>query len=294
MGLLLLSCLREAATAFSWISHPMPKLNEQRSASASTYRFTRLSTSLFLQDLGFSKTDAKPGTVVENVSLERLDGSSSTLEAVMDGRPTLIVFGSVSCPMTFGSTTVLHRLQNEFGRQIKFLMLNVREAHPGENFEQPQSQEVKRQHAQLLAAQTHGPWETVVDSIDGELHRALAEKPNAAFLLAPDRTILFRSLWGADESALRKALTVLVSGSPLKKTQSSAALGPLAIGFGFFAPVLARSGSRAQRELLMAAPPIALIAALASLLQPLPPRHRGTAALALLLIAAVLLAAALA
>lgn len=242
---------------------------------ASAYRFTRLSTSLFLQDLGFSKTDARPGTVVNNVQLERLDGSSSTLEAQMEGRPTLIVFGSVSCPMTFGSTTVLQRLQNEFGQQIKFPMLNVREAHPGENFEQPQSQDVKRQHAQLLAAQTKGPWETVVDSIDGQLHRALAEKPNAAFLLAPDRTILFRSLWGADELALRQAMTAVANGSPLKKTESSAALGPLAIGFGFFAPVLARSGSRAQRELLMAAPPVA-------------------AALALVFIAALLLVAALA
>lgn len=261
---------------------------------ARAYRFTRLSTSLFLQDLGFSKNDAKPGTGVSNVSLERLDGSGSTLEAQMDGWPTLIVFGSVSCPMTFGSSTVLQRLQNEFGQQIKFLMLNVREAHPGENLEQPQTQDVKRRHAQLLAAQTQGSWETVVDAIDGQLHRALAEKPNAAFLLAADRTILFRALWGADERALRQALTAVAKGSPLKKTQSSAALGPLAIGFGFFAPVLARSGSRAQRELLMAAPPVALIAALASLLQPLALRQRGTAALALLLIAAVLLAAALA
>ncbi len=267
---------------------------KQAEAIARAYRFTRLSTSLFLQDLGFSKTDARPGTVVSDVLLERLDGSSSTLGAQVKGRPTLIVFGSVSCPMTFGSTIVLRRLQNEFRQRISFVMLNVREAHPGERFEQPQSQDVKRRHAQLLAAETKGQWETLVDSIDGQLHRALAEKPNAAFLLAPDRTILFRSLWGADERALCEALTAVANGSPLKKFESSAALGPLAIGFGFFSPVLARSGRQAQRDLLMAAPPVAAIAALASLLRPLPLRHRGAAALALVSFAGLMMIAALA
>ncbi len=231
---------------------------------------------------------------MQNVGLERLDGSRTTLEALMDGWPTLIVFGSVSCPMTFGSTTVLRRLQEEFGKQVKFLMLNVREAHPGENFEQPQSQELKRSHARLLAAEANGPWETVVDSIDGALHRALAEKPNAAFLLAPNRRILFRSLWGGDERALQQALASVVAASPLKKSQSSSAYGPLAIGFGFFAPILARSGKRAKRELLLAAPPVALVAALASTLGSLPLERRGGAALKLVLFASLAACAALA
>jgi len=239
-----------------------------------------LSTSLFIQDLGFSKSDAKPGSVVRNVSIERLDGSPTTLEGVMDGRPMLIVFGSVSCPMTFGSAEVLHRLHAEFGRKIKFVMLNVREAHPGENFEQPLSQQKKREHARLLASETNGHWETLVDTIDGELHRHLAEKPNAAFLLAPNREILFRSLWGGDEKGLQEALRYVSEGHPVTKRQSRALIAPLSRGLGFFTPILTRSGKRATRELLFAAPPVAMLSALASVFRYLPLSRRGTLAIA--------------
>lgn len=259
----------------------MAKSLSSADADGTAYRFTSLSTSLFIQDLGFSKSDARPGIFVKNVSIEHLDGFPTTLEKVMDGLHTLIVFGSVSCPMTFGSVDVLRRLHNEFGDKVRIVMLNVREAHPGENFEQPQSQQKKREHARLLASETNAPWDTLVDSIDGELHRLLAEKPNSAFLLAPNRKILFRSLWGSDEKALRMALHSVTNRLPLRNQQSSALIAPLAIGLGFFSPILARSGKKAKQDLLVAAPPVAIFAALASSLRFLPVSHRGTAALAL-------------
>lgn len=272
----------------------MNQLSSSERSESDSYRFTSLSTSLFIQDLGFSKSDAKPGSVVKNVSIERLDGSPTSLDDVMDGRPILIVFGSVSCPMTFGSAEVLHRLHAEFGRKIKFVMLSVREAHPGENFEQPQSQQKKREHARLLASETNGHWDTLVDTIDGELHRHLAEKPNAAFLLAPNREILFRSLWGGDEKSLRNALHAATFGLPLKRQQSCAALGPLGIGLGFFAPILARSGKKSKLDLLIAAPPVAAIAALASVFSFLPLHRRGRAAMGLGLVISISALAALA
>lgn len=266
----------------------MSKVKIIEKADASTYRFSSLSTSLFIQDLGFSKSDARPGSIVNNVMIERLDGTPISLKEVMGGRSTLIVFGSVSCPMTFGSVDVLHRLYDEFGEKTKFVMLNVREAHPGENFEQPQSQQKKREHARLLAKEANAPWETLVDTIDGELHRQLAEKPNAAFLLAPNREILFRSLWGSDEGGIRKALQSVSEGLTLNKQQSSALIGPLGVGLGYFAPILARSGKRAKRELLLAAPPIAMFAALASVFRSLPLSRRGAVALALIAAFAVI------
>lgn len=248
---------------------------------ARAYRFTSLSTSLFLQDLGFGSEDAKPGSKVPDVEVERLSGEKVELSEVMEGRPTLIVFGSVSCPMTFGSEQTLKKLHAEFGRDVKFVMLNVREAHPGENFEQPQSQELKREHACQLAAQLGGKWETLVDSIDGDLHRALAPKPNAAFLIAPDRTILFRSLWASDEAGLRRALDELSQGMEPTRRESGAMLGPLGAGLGHFSSVLRRSGPKARRDLLIAAPPVAALAWFSSALRGLAVERRGTVALAL-------------
>lgn len=259
---------------------------------ARAYRFTTLTTSLFLQDLGFSGADAKPGCIVKNANIERLDGSTITLKEVMAGRPTLIVFGSISCPMTLGSIEILSNLHDEFSSVIKIVMLYVREAHPGDHFEQPQSQQTKREHARLLSKYASGKWETFVDTIDGELHRFLAEKPNAAYLLAPDRKILFRSLWAADATVLGNAMKSVAHGLMPTTRQSQSMIKPLEIGLGYFEPVLARSGKRAKRELLLAAPPVAVIAILASKLIVFPLHQRGY--VAMMIILCVVLAALIA
>lgn len=247
----------------------------QHPQHAAAYRFEKLSTALFLRDVGFTREDAQVGTTVDDVALERLDGTPVRLAEVISGRPLLLIFGSVSCPMTFASTDPLRRLHGEFGGEVRFATLNVREAHPGERMEQPQTAAAKRSHARLLAAATDSPWETFVDSLDGTLHRRLAEKPNAAYLLAADRTILFRSLWAGDETGLRAALLAAREGRALPRPQSTSALGPLLAGLGFFGSTLARSGSRAKRELLVAAAPVALLAAAASLFPSVAPHRRG-------------------
>ncbi len=115
----------------------------------------------------------------------------------------------------------------------------------------------------------------------GPLHRRLAPKPNAAFLLAPDRTILFRALWAGDERGLREALLATRAGMTTPRLQSTATLGPLLAGLGYFSPSLARSGPRARRELLMAATPVAVLAWLAARFPNLAPQRRGHSAVAL-------------
>lgn len=195
----------------------------------------------------------------------------------------LLVFGSVSCPMTHASSAGLRRLHDEFGDVVTFVTLNVREAHPGEHLEQPQTLNAKRSHARRLAQVSPAPWETLVDPLEGPLHRRLAPKPNAAFLLAPDRTILFRALWAGDERGLRAALLAARAGRPPPRPQSTAAFRPLLEGLGYFSPSLARSGPRARRELLVAAPPVALLAWLAALFPNRAPHRRGHFAVALAL-----------
>jgi len=57
-------------------------------------------------------------------------------------------------------------------------------------------------------------------------------------------------------------------------------LGPLAQGMGRFHEVLLRAGQQARRDVLLAAPPIAAVAWLATLFRPLPATTRGAVALA--------------
>lgn len=45
---------------------------------------------------------------------------------------------------------MLRRLHADFGRQVGFVLVNTREAHPGERFDQPRTLEEKRAHADEL------------------------------------------------------------------------------------------------------------------------------------------------
>ncbi|MGB5112427.1 MAG: deiodinase-like protein, partial [Mycobacterium sp.] len=47
-----------------------------------------------------------------------------------DGRPALIVFGSVTCPVTERAGDGLRELATRYGDRAHFIMVNVREAHP--------------------------------------------------------------------------------------------------------------------------------------------------------------------
>ena len=67
--------------------------------------------------------------------------------------------------------------------------------------------------------------------------------------------------------------------------------GPLMQGIGWFREVLRRAGRQAERDVLRAAPPIALVARVAALFRPLPASWRGVAALLSLGILAAVVAA---
>lgn len=246
------------------------------------YRYKRLTPKLLFDDFSFDKRSPQPGDKAPEFELQTVDGKTIQSADILSGRPVLLTFGSMSCPMTASSISPLQRLHAEFGDKVDFLMLNVREAHPGENIVQPDTFDEKLEHARAMKKQFDIPFSVAVDDIDGTLHRALDTKPNAAYLIDIDGTIAFRSLWAADENGLREALTKITQGQNLAKRQSLAMFGPLAGGMGYFHEVLKRAGRQAQLDMLKAAPPIFLVGRIASLFQTLSPKSRGMAALATL------------
>lgn len=109
--------------------------------------------------------------------------------------------------------SVLRRLHAEYGDKIRFVLVNTREAHPGDLFGQPQKWEEKWAHATELRRHHDIPFKVAVDDIDGALHRALTPKPNSAYLLGPSGTIRYRAHWANDpedrRGAAATALTAL-------------------------------------------------------------------------------------
>jgi thiol-disulfide isomerase/thioredoxin len=242
------------------------------------YRYKRFTTSLLFRDLRFAREAAAPGDSFPSFELVTTSGDRLVNGDVFGDKPVLFIFGSMTCPMTASAAPSVQELHDEFGDSVNFIMLYVREAHPGEHFTQPETMEEKLEHARTLKEFYDIQWTVAADNIDGDLHRALDPKPNSAFLMNGEGKIVFRSLWAADRDALHQAVEAAVAGRAPQRKQSETLIGPVTRAMGQVQEVMTRGGPQAVRDLWRAGFPMALAGRLATLFSPLTPDQRGIAA----------------
>jgi hypothetical protein len=247
---------------------------------ARDYLYDHVTSKVLGEDLDFGDDAPGPGDRLPDFDLPTATGERVRSADFVGHEPLLLVFGSVTCPMTASSVPSLKRLYTRFGNRIVFLMVYVREAHPGENLPQPRTLEQKLEHARTLMKRDDIPWPIAVDDPEGRLHRAMDSKPNAAFLIDRGGQIVFRALWAGDERALRGALEAVAQGERPPRPESRRRFVPMAKGMGQMREVLHQAGPRAERDIWRAAPPMGVTAWTASLFRPLPPHWRTVAALA--------------
>jgi thiol-disulfide isomerase/thioredoxin len=245
---------------------------------ADEYRYQHFTMGLLFRDLRFRKNSAQPGDAFPSFEITATTGDRLVNSDVFDGKPVMFIFGSMTCPMTASSAPSVQDLYNEFGDRVNFIMLYVREAHPGENIDQAESMEEKLAYTQMLKDFYGIDWTVAADNIHGDLHRALDPKPNSAFLVGSDGTIMFRSLWAADYGALREALAATADGRELQTRQSTRMIVPVARAMGHVQAVMERGGPRAVRDLWIGGLPMSLAGRVATLFRPLAPNQRGVAA----------------
>lgn len=251
------------------------------------YLYEHVTPKVLAEDMRFRDGALRPGDRLPRLDLPTAEGGRFSTGDVPGRRPILLVTGSVTCPMTASSDPLLRRLHAEFGGQVEFVTLHVREAHPGERWEQASAPEEKMAHARALKERDGLPWTVAVDDPSGSVHRAwFDEKPNAAFLADRGGEIVFRSLWAGDERGLRQALGSVARGEPPRERESTRRLVPMAMGVGMMRETTRRAGPRAERDLWRAAPPMAALARVADLYRPLPPKWRAFAGMATIALAA--------
>ena len=239
------------------------------------YRYKNFTMKLLFRDLRFNKSAPKAGDEFPKFDLMTTTGDQIKKSDYISKKPLLMIFGSLTCPMTASAIPSLKRLHEKFNGQVEFVMLNVREAHPGELIQQPEATAQKMTNAAILKEHFEMPWTVASDDINGTLHRSLDTKPNAAFLMDTNGKVAFRSIWARDEQALEIALSNLVNGRPQKKAQSTKMVMPVIRAMGYFAETMNRAGPRAWWEMWIAGFPIALVGSIATLLKPLPLDLRG-------------------
>ena len=165
------------------------------------------------------------GQPLPDVELHRADGSRYRLSSLR-GRPVLLVFGSLSCPLFRHSAPDLNELHERFGDRVSFRMVYIREAHPeGESWESTINQ---REGLRVAAATTEAervahadrcresldiPYEIVLDTMGGEGEKAFAAFPSRVFVIDREGTVTFSMGLGEQgrPEALAQALDLVAS-----------------------------------------------------------------------------------
>lgn len=148
-----------------------------------------------------------PGYSAPDFELKDTDGRSIRLSE-FEGKPMLIRFVSLSCPVTEGVTGPLKELYRYWGERVTFLDVFIRQAHPGVDVPVYRSYEQKFADAQRYRSIKEIPWHVLIDTIDGQVHQVYGGLPGSAYLVDTGGRIAFYALW-LHVPTLHTAITAL-------------------------------------------------------------------------------------
>jgi len=258
-----------------------------------TYRFDHPSMTDIMRDMYIGAGELGPGDSMPEFDLPTTDGGRvASTDLGAEAKPILLIFGSRTCPVTESGGEDLRHLYTAFRDRVRFVMVQVREAHPGAAIPQPKTPEQKFRHAVALKEHHRLPFEVAVDDIDGTLHRKLGARPNSAFLISEAGKIVFRAHWANEPEPLRRALNDATAGRT--PTPSSVSRTPFAVikAVGYMSPVLTSAGRGARADTWKVAPLMGAMMMISDLLFFLPAKKRGACVVGGMAIAAMLAALA--
>ena len=160
---------------------------------------------------GFAGPDV--GEPAPDFAAETADGRQVRLSHFR-GRPVVLETGSYSCPMYVGNIGAMDRLARRYP-EARFLVLYVREAHPGSRVSAHGSMGEKTALARRVATEEPEGREILVDDLEGSAHRAYGNLPDMVYLIGEDGTVLLREQWN-DPEIVEEALGRLRRGEPLR------------------------------------------------------------------------------
>ena len=139
--------------------------------------------------------------------------------------PVVLVFGSYSCPNFRGSADTLNALFQHYGRQVRFFLVYIREAHAAGDWQSTRNVregvtvapaltlQDKEDHAVMCTRELHLKFPALVDSMEGSVEAAYAAWPSRAFVIGADGRVRYSTRLTqldfhaeAMEAALRAAI----------------------------------------------------------------------------------------
>lgn len=146
----------------------------------------------------------KAGEKYINFKAKTLTGKIVCLADYLD-KAIILDTGSITCPMYANSKTAMNLLQQKYPT-FHFLLLYVREAHPGNRTRAITSIDEKMANAKSTHKLYNESREILVDTVDGNAHKLYGSMPNMTYVIGTDGIVKFRANWTNIE-ALKKVLS---------------------------------------------------------------------------------------
>ena len=181
--------------------------------------------------------------------MTRLDGTVVNL-ADYKGKWVVIETGSLTCPMYVKNIKPIKRLNTKYPEVI-FLMVYVREAHPGSRTKAHGSMGDKIARAKQTQDDYSDYREILVDKLDGSMHQAYGSFPNLVYIINPEGSIVYRCDW-AFADLIEEVLENRPDMNPNERKQIITAAPWIMI------PVCLKGGWDALWDLVIALPGILL------------------------------------
>ena len=145
----------------------------------------------------------KPGEHYIDFQATTLDGRLVKLSDYLD-KTIVLDTGSITCPMYANTTGPMNLLMQQYP-EVCFLLLYVREAHPGGRTKPLRSFLEKMENAKATGKLYQENRKVIVDTLDGVGHKLYGSMPNMTYVIGTDGLVKFRANW-TNIAALKEVL----------------------------------------------------------------------------------------
>lgn len=154
------------------------------------YNYSRFKTSNYDYELF---PGPKAGEEMIDFTLQTLEGDEVKLSDYK-GEWVVLETGSLTCPMYVKNIKPIDKLRAKYP-DVTFLVVYVREAHPGSRRGAHHDIEEKTMMAKESQADYGEKRQILVDDIKGEMHQAYGSFPNMIYIIDPDGKVIYRCDW---------------------------------------------------------------------------------------------------
>ncbi len=135
----------------------------------------------------------KAGETMLDFTLHTMEGEKVSLSDYK-GQWVVLETGSLTCPMYVKNIKPIDKVKVKYP-DVKFLVVYVREAHPGSRRGAHEDLSQKTQMAKELQENYHEKRDILIDDVDGSMHQAYGSFPNMIYIINPEGVVTYRCDW---------------------------------------------------------------------------------------------------